>query len=78
MADHPPAQRSEPSSPFEPAWPPVLWLGFLACGFIAAIALAVIILVSGGEPFAVGLSIFGAVAMAVGALLGFGPLRRVQ
>jgi hypothetical protein len=62
---------------YAPVWPPVLWLGFLACGFAAAIALAVIILVTGGELFAVGLALYGAAVMAIGALLGFGPLRRV-
>lgn len=77
MADHEHVHRQEMVSGYAPAWPPRIWLAFLACGFIAAIALAVIILASGGEPFAVGLALFGAVVMAIGALLGFGPLRRV-
>lgn len=77
MADHEHVHRQEMARDSGPAWPPVIWLGFLAVGFAAAIALAVVILATGGEPFAVGLALFGAVVMAIGALLGFGPLRRV-
>lgn len=58
-------------------WQPLGTLILLACGFVAAIALAIVIAATGGEPFAIGLAIFGAVVMAAGALLGFGPLRRV-
>ena len=52
-------------------------LVLLACGFAAAVALAVVIAATGGEPFAIGLAVFGALIMAIGAALGFGPLRRV-
>ena len=58
-------------------WLPRGTLLLLACGFLAAIALAIVIAVTGGEVFAVGLAVFGALVMAVGAALGFGPLRRV-
>lgn len=58
-------------------WMPVGTLALLACGFVAAIALAIVIAATGGELFAIGLSIFGAVVMAIGFLIGFGPLRRV-
>ena len=78
MAEHEHVRHQEVAPSYEPAWPPVTWLAFLACGFVAAIALAVVIIASGGEIFAVGLSLFGAAVMAVGALLGFGPLRRVK
>jgi len=78
MAEHDHVHQQAVPSSFEPAWPPVIWLAFLGCGFVAAIALAAIILASGGELFAVGLSLFGAAVMAVGAILGFGPLRRVE
>ncbi len=77
MAEHEHVQRQEMPAAYEPAWPPVIWLAFLACGFAAAIALAVVIWATGGEIFAIGLAVFGAAVMAIGALLGFGPLRRV-
>lgn len=77
MAEHEHVHRQELVADSAPAWPPVIWLAFLACGFIAAVALAVVILATGGEPFAVGLALFAAAAMAIGALLGFGPMRRV-
>jgi hypothetical protein len=77
MAEHEHVHRQEMVPDYAPTWPPTIWLGFLACGFIAAIALAIIILAGGGELFAVGLALFGALVMAIGAVLGFGPLRRV-
>jgi len=77
MAEHEHVHRHDPGAPSVPAWPPVIWLAFLACGFVAAVALAVLILVMGGELFAVGLAVFAAAVMAIGALLGFGPMRRV-
>lgn len=56
---------------------PLGTLALLACGFVAAIALAIVILATGGELFAVGLAVFGAIVMAAGAVIGFGPGRRV-
>lgn len=73
--EHVPGEEMVPD--YAPAWPPRLWLGFLACGFVASIALAIYIAILGEEPFAIGLAVFGALVMAIGALLGFGPLRRV-
>ena len=77
MAEHEHAHREQPLPADAPAWPPRLWLGLLACGVVASIALAVYIAILGEEPFAIGLAVFGAVVMVIGALLGFGPLRRV-
>jgi hypothetical protein len=77
MADHHDVHRAETLPSDAPAWPPRLWLGLLACGVVASIALAIYIAMVGEEPFAIGLAVFGAVVMLIGALLGFGPLRRV-
>lgn len=60
----------------EERWVPRFSLLILAAFFVAAVLLGVILLVTGAEPFAVGLSFFGALVMAVGAFLGFGPSSR--
>lgn len=77
MTEHDRVHRDELLPPDAPAWPPTVWLGLLACGVVAAIALAIYIAILGEEPFAIGLALFGAIVMVIGALLGFGPLRRV-
>lgn len=71
------AREPAPAGVSEPeVWLPLGTLALLACGFVAAIALAIVVWATGGELFAVGLAIFGAVVMAVGALIGFGPGRQ--
>ncbi len=70
------AREPAPPGVTEEVWTPTGTLLLLACGFVAAIALAIVVYATGGELFAVGLAVFGAVVMAIGALIGFGPLRR--
>jgi hypothetical protein len=71
------AREPAPRGVSEEVWVPTGTLALLGVGFVAAIALAIVVAVTTSEIFAVGLAIFGALVMAVGALLGFGPLRRV-
>jgi hypothetical protein len=71
------AREPAPPGVSEEVWAPAGTLALLGIGFLAAIALAIVVALTTTETFAVGLAIFGAVVMAVGFLLGFGPLRRV-
>ena len=69
----PAAERHEMVRRSAPRWVPTYSLTILGIFFVAAIALAVMLVAGREEPFAIGLAVFGAVVMAAAALLGFGP-----
>lgn len=64
----------QPDEPFRPSF----YLYLLGLGVVLSIGLGIYILILGEEIFAVGLAFFGAAVMAAGALIGFGPLRRIE
>lgn len=71
------AREPAPAGISEEVWVPTGTLALLGVGFVAAVALAIVVAVTTSETFAVFLAIFGAIVMAIGALIGFGPLRRI-